>query len=282
MVRTVLGALTPNVHNELPKPAAPVAKEPLFPSVRALLEQASLCTDDLGEQISLGEGGMLTIGDMLGGGGFGNVYRGRLDALQEEVAVKVIRHEPDRCDAEDVSREARAHDQLFAVASPPRELLVELLHHLTLPQRSILVLELVRGIPLSDHVVDGALSEAAAVEIARPLAHALAYCHEQGVAHLDIKPENVLVDATPSPPRVKLIDYGCADLFDPHFPDDAWVEGAASAETSTLCPQTRRRCCLALRLSGPQSAAAPTTSWHPSATLTYSPYPTPQLDPYPC
>lgn len=186
------------------------------------------------EEFALEDGGTLTLFEEIGRGGFGTVRRGCLHG--KAVAAKVIKIE-EATDAgeasaqEDVARELRAHRQLFDSSSPPRHLLLELLHHLERPDSSILVLPLIDGShELFDHVLErpnGHLTELEAHAIARLLAHALAFCHAQGVAHLDIKPQNVLVAEAGSgsgSPAVRLIDYGCADLFDPDRVDEAWVE----------------------------------------------------------
>ena len=195
--------------------------------------------------------------DTLGRGGFGSVRSGELvDAKANKssrVAVKVISHSSEEdgeegSDRDDIEREIRAHRQLFDAASPPRHLLVELLSYIHQPSRSLLVLELVDGAKelqcLVDESADGRLAEADARSIGLKLAQALAFCHSQGVAHLDIKPGNVLVsrssadcsdhgadeDALHRSWSVRLIDLGCADLFDPSDVSDAWVEEAGGTD----------------------------------------------------
>lgn len=64
-----------------------------------------------------------------------------------------------------------------------------------------------------------------AVEIARQLAEALAHCHASGVAHLDVKPENVLVagddgaaDFVVGAGATKLCDFGLCHVVEPGVP----------------------------------------------------------------
>ncbi|BAS90097.1 Os04g0517500 [Oryza sativa Japonica Group] len=60
-----------------------------------------------------------------------------------------------------------------------------------------------------------------ATAVVAQIAEALALCHRRGVAHRDVKPDNVLLDATgDGPPRVRLADFGSA----------AWVGDGISAE----------------------------------------------------
>ncbi len=76
-----------------------------------------------------------------------------------------------------------------------------------------LVLDAVDGQPLTDLAASPALTPGHRVELLRHLASVLAFLHERGVAHRDVKPDNVLVtrrffEAPADPSGVKLIDLG--------------------------------------------------------------------------
>jgi len=71
-----------------------------------------------------------------------------------------------------------------------------------------LVMELCRGGRLLDEVArEGRLSERRAASVIRELMAVLKYCHEMGVVHRDIKPDNVLLTKAG---RLKLADFGLA------------------------------------------------------------------------
>ncbi|XP_051208044.1 serine/threonine-protein kinase PEPKR2 [Lolium perenne] len=74
--------------------------------------------------------------------------------------------------------------------------------------RFYLVMELCRGGRLLDEVRrEGRLSERRAAHVIRELMDVVKYCHEMGVVHRDIKPDNVLLS---NAGRLKLADFGLA------------------------------------------------------------------------
>ncbi|CAM6006448.1 unnamed protein product [Sphagnum balticum] len=57
------------------------------------------------------------------------------------------------------------------------------------------------------------ISEADAASILREVLRALNYSHALGIAHRDVKPENILVRRTARGFRVKIIDWGLGTLM---------------------------------------------------------------------
>ena len=70
-------------------------------------------------------------------------------------------------------------------------------------------MELVEGSSLDGVIPRGGLTLPRLVEIALPLADALAAAHDRGIVHRDLKPGNVMLDARGS---VKVLDFGLAKL----------------------------------------------------------------------
>lgn len=77
------------------------------------------------------------------------------------------------------------------------------------------VMEFCEGGELFDRIVDnGCISEPLTVDIVSQVASALRYAHSRGIAHRDMKPENIcLCSKDPSNTQVKVIDWGLSALF---------------------------------------------------------------------
>ncbi|MCA9606507.1 MAG: serine/threonine protein kinase [Myxococcales bacterium] len=140
----------------------------------------------------------------LGAGGMGVVYRARDEKLGRQVAIKTLSKElvdSDKARAR-LKREARAaaaleHSgiaQVYDVGD-------------TEDGGSYLVMELVRGRALREHMREGSLDRAARLKVIREVADALDHAHRAGVIHRDIKPENIMVR---DDGRACLLDFGLA------------------------------------------------------------------------
>jgi serine/threonine protein kinase/tetratricopeptide (TPR) repeat protein len=146
------------------------------------------------------------VGERLGAGGMGEVYRARDTRLERDVALKFLHHAADAGpDRARLLREARAAS---ALRSPAIAALFDIGEHDAIP---FIVMELVEGEPLSARIARGPLAVDDAVAIASQVADALDEAHGHGIIHRDIKSANVMVDARR---RVKLVDFGLAKMFE--------------------------------------------------------------------
>jgi hypothetical protein len=150
-------------------------------------------------------GGALELGEEIGRGGMGAVFRARHLRLGRAVAVKLL---PPSLAADPEAearfeREARAlallsHPHVVAVHDFGRE-----------DGQSWLVMELVDGPSFAGALP---LPPARALELGLQICDAVAYAHQRGVVHRDLKPENVLLDAAG---RAKVGDFGIARILRP-------------------------------------------------------------------
>ena len=141
----------------------------------------------------------------IGVGGMGEVYRARDTQLGRDVALKVL---PDLF-ATDADRLARFEREARVLASlnHPNIAAIHGLEDSKSPAVRALVLELVEGPTLADHIARGPIPVDEALTIARQIAEALRAAHERGIVHRDLKPLNIKLrpDGT-----VKVLDFGLA------------------------------------------------------------------------
>ena len=148
--------------------------------------------------------GRYRIDRLLGQGGMADVFRAIDLTDSSAVAVKVVRS-ADPGLAQRLATEARA---LARLTHPG---LVRLLDAGVHDGQAYLVMELVEGPTLAARLRRGPLSPSRTAVLGQTLAGALAFVHEQGIVHRDVKPANVLLGPGP---RARLADFGIARLAD--------------------------------------------------------------------
>jgi Tol biopolymer transport system component len=147
--------------------------------------------------------GQYRLGELIGAGGMGQVYRATDTRLRRQVAIKVI--VPGLAvDPNFASRFEREGRLLASLNHPNIAAIYGLEEHEGLRG---LVLELVDGSTLADRLARGALSVTEALTIARQIASALDAAHERGIVHRDLKPSNIKIT---SAGVVKVLDFGIA------------------------------------------------------------------------
>lgn len=154
--------------------------------------------------------GRYRLGAALGRGGMSTVYRAWDEKLERLVAVKMFASDgPIATDPERRLREAR----VLASASHPHLVTLFDAEWAVGPDaapNAFLVMELVEGESLRRRIDrDGPDAELAS-RLCGELGAALAYLHERGIVHRDVKPENILIEDSSG--STKLVDFGIARL----------------------------------------------------------------------
>ncbi|BAT17967.1 Os12g0603700 [Oryza sativa Japonica Group] len=190
--------------------------------------------------------GKYELGRMLGRGTFAKVYLARAVAGGEAVAVKVI-------DKAEVMGTAGMAPRVLREVAAMRRLrhphVLRLHEVLATRARIYLVMELATGGDLLSRLAAlprRRLPESAARRVFVQLVDALSYCHARGVAHRDVKPQNVLLDGDGN---LKVSDFGLAALPGhaprrrppPHRVRHAGVRGARGAPPQGLRRRQGRR-----------------------------------------
>lgn len=154
--------------------------------------------------------GPYEMGEELGRGGFGVVYRARQrQPVEREVAVKILRG--DLVTPEVLGR-FRAETKAMARLDHPG--LARVLDAgIADDGRPYVVVELVRGVPITAHCEQAGLSVRDRVSLFAEVCHAVHHFHQRAVIHRDLKPANVLVDVAHGRARARVIDFGIAKLL---------------------------------------------------------------------
>ena len=155
--------------------------------------------------------GRYRLGERLGRGGMGDVYRATDQVLARQVAVKLFRP-----DVSDEALDQRHESEARVLAGLNHPGLVSVYDIGTDDEQPFLVMELVEGETLADLVRRGPLAPAQVASLGGQLAASLQAIHDAGVIHRDIKPANVLVCGSDDGAalRTKLTDFGIARLVD--------------------------------------------------------------------
>lgn len=171
--------------------------------------------------------------DCIGLGGMGQVWQARHELMNRVVAVKVIR--PDLL--RDEKAVARFRQEVEAAAALDHAGIVRAFDAERVGDLHFLVMEYVEGVDLARLVQEkGPLPVAEACDHARQVAAGLAYAHERGLVHRDIKPHNLL--RTPEG-RIKISDFGLASFLAVHEEAAADRPPQAALSTSTSGSVTR-------------------------------------------
>lgn len=157
----------------------------------------------------------------LASGAMGDVYRVRHATRGTAHALKCLGAGNPRLQRR-LEREARLQEPL----GHPN--VVRLTDVLDVRGAPALVMELVEGPTLADHLHGRVLGPDEAIGLFRGVVEGLAHAHAHGVVHRDLKPSNVLLARTPEGLVPKVADFGLAKALDPEDPQEALTASGAS------------------------------------------------------
>lgn len=179
--------------------------------------------------------GPYRVHETLGEGGFGVVHRAtQLHPFEREVAIKILKG----------GTRAAAIAERFRVE---RDALARMDHEdicrvldagLTDDGRPFVVMDLVRGRPISEFCRERRVDLAGRVALLRRAALAVHHAHQRAVIHCDVKPSNILVSEEGDGLRLRLIDFGIAQAL-----DAAVTDGSRSGFAGTpryMSPERRK------------------------------------------
>ncbi|MFE7985496.1 serine/threonine-protein kinase [Streptomyces cellulosae] len=171
--------------------------------------------------------GRYRLGDVLGRGGMGTVWRAEDETLGRTVAVKELRF-PANIDEEEKRRLiTRTLREAKAIARIRNTSAVTVFDVVQEDDRPWIVMELVEGKSLAEVIrEDGLLEPRRAAEVGLAVLDVLRSAHREGILHRDVKPSNVLIA---DDGRVVLTDFGIAQVEgDPSITSTGMLVGAPS------------------------------------------------------
>jgi serine/threonine-protein kinase len=146
--------------------------------------------------------------ELVGHGGMSSVYKARDSLLERHVALKIL-HEQYSADEDFVERFKR---EARSVAQLQHPNIVTVIDRGEADGRQFIVFEYIDGENLKELVVrKGRLPVREALEIALEVARGLAFAHQNGIIHRDVKPQNVLLNGDG---QAKVTDFGIARTLD--------------------------------------------------------------------
>jgi eukaryotic-like serine/threonine-protein kinase len=145
--------------------------------------------------------------EQIGEGGFGIVYLADQQApVRRRVALKIVKP---GMDTREVLARFKAEQQALALMDHPNIARV-LDAGATETGRPYFVMELVRGVAITDYCDQNHLAVHERLDLFVKICHAVQHAHQKGIIHRDIKPSNVLVTVHDGRPVPKVIDFGVA------------------------------------------------------------------------
>jgi tetratricopeptide (TPR) repeat protein len=147
----------------------------------------------------------------------------QIEPVRRKVALKVIKA---GMDTREVIARFEAERQALALMDHPNIARV-LDGGATATGRPYFVMELVRGIPITDYCDQAQLSTPERLRLFIKVCQAVQHAHQKGIIHRDIKPSNVLITLHDGEPVPKVIDFGVAKAVGQRLTEKTFYTGYA-------------------------------------------------------
>jgi serine/threonine protein kinase len=161
--------------------------------------------------------------EQIGEGGFGVVFMAeQQQPIRRKVALKVVKPGMDtkqviaRFEAERQALALMEHPNIAKVydagttdqQSEDRSQKIQDTENLSPVGRPYFVMELVKGLPMTDYCDQNRLTPRERLELFLHVCNAVQHAHQKGIIHRDLKPSNILVTHHDGVPIPKVIDFG--------------------------------------------------------------------------
>ncbi|MBI2926727.1 MAG: serine/threonine protein kinase [Verrucomicrobia bacterium] len=187
---------------DLPAGVAPPLSRGEPPGVSAAAREPATLAEKPGNRI-----GRYKLLQQIGEGGCGVVYMAEQEEpVRRRVALKVIKV---GMDTRSVIARFEAERQALAMMDHPNIAKV-LDAGATETGRPFFVMELVRGIKITDYCDQNSLPTPARLDLVIQICRAVQHAHQKGIIHRDLKPSNILVTVNDGVAVPKVIDFGIA------------------------------------------------------------------------
>jgi serine/threonine protein kinase len=160
--------------------------------------------------------------EQIGEGGFGMVFLAeQQEPIRRKVALKVLKP---GMDTRQVVARFEAERQALALMDHPH--IAKVFDGGATPTgRPFFVMELVKGVPITDFCDQHQLTPRQRLELFVPVCQAVQHAHTKGIIHRDLKPSNLLVSRHDTTPIVKVIDFGVAKALGQKLTDKTLFTG---------------------------------------------------------
>jgi WD40 repeat protein/serine/threonine protein kinase len=176
-----------------------------------------------------------TLVELIGEGGMGAVYlASQAMPVKRQVALKLIKT---GMDSKGVLARFDAERQALALMDHPN---IARIYDggVTASGQPFFVMELVKGIPLTEYSDSKRLSVDARLQLFVSVCQAVQHAHQKGIIHRDLKPGNVLVTEIDGKPTPKVIDFGVAKATEQKLTDMSFADlGAIVGTPAYMSPE---------------------------------------------